>query len=282
MKKLFSALIIFFALGAPSMSAVSNYDLEAVRLYNIGLEQYRKGAYAAAIDYFKSALEIQNNFCDAYYNLALVYDYTGNTSAAISALESLLKIAPEDFSANLKLAQIYYKKGDISRTLALLDKIPPTAQEFPKARSLRERINIENKASQQYNGQTQQAAKVLPSVKNITGINAPTGIAQDKNGNLFVASFSDNAIFKVMPNGIHQLYSKSAKINGPIGIAIDDFSNMYIANYNNNNVLKIDRFGSVSVFIEYSNKPYYLFIKDNTLYVSEQGSNTVVVRKLQY
>lgn len=280
MKKIFSFLILFFAFGTQSLGAVSNYNLEAVRLYNLGLEQYRKGAYSSAIDYFKSALEIQNDFCDAYYNLAVVYDYTGNSSAAISALENLLKQEPEDFAANLKLAQIYYKKADTQKALEFLNKIPPTAPEFIKAQSLRERINIENKAASQYSDKSQVAAKVVPTVKNITGINAPTGIAQDKNGNLFVASFSDNAIFKIMPNGIHQLYSKSSKINGPIGIAIDSFSNMYVANYNNNNVLKIDKYGSVSVFIEYSNKPYYLYIKEDTLYVSEQGSNTVTVRKL--
>ena len=95
-----------------------------------------------------------------------------------------------------------------------------------------------------------------------------------------MASFSDNAIFKIMPNNIHQLYSKSTQISGPIGIAIDDMSNMYVANYNKNNILKIDKWGNVSVFMEYSNKPYYLFIKDNMLYVSEQGSNIVQVRKL--
>lgn len=279
MKKLLAATILVFALGIKALCATENYDLEAIRLYNLGLEQYRKGAYSAAIEYFKSALERQNDFYDAYYNLAVVYDYVGNSQAAVSSLEMLLKQVPEDFAANLKLAQISYKQGNVQKALDLLGKIPPTAQEYSKAQSLKERINLENKAKNEF-GTAQQAAEAVTITKKITGINAPTGIAQDRNGNLYVASFSDNAIFKIMPNNIHQLYSKSTQISGPIGIAIDDMSNMYVANYNKNNILKIDKWGNVSVFMEYSNKPYYLFIKDNMLYVSEQGSNIVQVRKL--
>ncbi len=283
MKKISALLlIVFFAVSLRAFSAdTSNYNLEAVRLYNMGLEQYRVGAYSSAIEYFKEATGLQPNFYDAYYNLAVTYDYTGNESAAISVLENLLKQVPEDFAANYKLGQIYYKKGNALKASELMRKIPPTAQEYPKAQQFLTRIETENKAKSEYGGGSAQiAAKVVPVSKNITGINAPTGIATDALGNMYVASYSDNAIFKVRENNIHQLYAKSQMIDGPIGIAIDKNGNMYVANYNKNNILKIDRYGSVSVFIAYSNKPYYLFIKENILYISEQGSNTVIVRQL--
>ena len=283
MKKIKKLLILFvltFGVFAPKVFAANyNYDLEAVRLYNLGLEQYRKGAYTAAIDYFRSAINIQNDFYDAYYNMAVVYDYIGDMNSAVAALEILLKQVPEDFAANYKLGQIYLKKGNFEKAAELLEKIPPTAQEFHKAQNLLNRIALENKIKKEENP-TEIAAKVVPSVKSITGIKTPSGIAEDSSGNIYVASYGDNAIFKVMPNNIHQLYARNSLISGPIGIAFDSNDNMYVANYNKNNVLKIDKVGNVSIFIEHSNKPYCIFVKDNTLYVGEQGSNIIVVRKL--
>ncbi len=283
MKKLLIALTMVLAFGAiaPKVFAVS-YNLEAIRLYNMGLEQYKKGAYNSAIDNFKEAIEIQKNFYDAYYNMAIVYDFVGRTTEAANALEMLLKQSPEDFSACLKLAQIYHKKGDIDKALTFAEKIPSSAQEYDKARDLISRIATESSAKIKHKNleNTEIAAKALPEGKNILGINSPSGITQDIYGNTYIASYSDNAIFKVMPNNIHQLYSKSPLISGPIGLAIDSKNNMYIANYNKNNVLKIDKYGKVSIFIEYSNKPYYLYINKDILYVGEQGSNIVTVREL--
>lgn len=284
MKKLLIALTILLAFGAvvPNAFAVS-YNLEAIRCYNMGLEQYKKGAYNSAIDYFKNAIEIQKDFYDAYYNLAIVYDFVGRSIEAANALELLLKQSPEDFSACLKLAQIYHKNGEIEKALTLATKIPAASPEYDNARDLVSRINTEFTAKSKYkedSNTVEVAAKVMPEGRNILGINSPSGITKDSSGNIYVASYSDNAIFKVMPNNIHQLYSKSPLISGPIGLAVDSKNNMYIANYNKNNVLKIDKYGKVSVFIEFSNKPYYLFISNDTLYIGEQGSNIVTVRKL--
>lgn len=282
MKKIIKHLMIIIAFGVITSKAfATSYHLDAIRLYNMGLEQYKKGAYSSSIDYFKSAIEIQKNFYDAYYNLAVVYDFIGHANDAIATLDALLKQSPKDFAANLKLAQIYYKKGNVNKTLELLDKIPPSAPEYDKARNLYSRIELEKKAKGEYKSKsTDIAAKVMPIGKNILGINSPSGITQDNYGNVYVASYSDNAIFKVMPSNVHQLYSKSPLIGGPIGIAIDSQNNMYVANYNKNNVLKIDKYGKVDVFIEFSNKPYYLYINNDILYVGEQGSNIVTVRKL--
>lgn len=283
MKKLLIALFMILAFGVTTSKVFAvSYNLEAIRLYNMGLEQYKKGAYNSAIDCFKSAIEIQNNFYDAYYNMAIVYDFVGRSAEAANALEMLLKKSPEDFSASLKLAQIYHKKGDVDKALEFANKIPTSAQEYDMARDLISRINTEYSAKIKHKKQEEVeiAAKAIPEGRNILGINSPSGITQDLYGNIYVASYSDNAIFKVMTNNIHQLYSKSPLISGPIGLAVDSKNNMYVANYNRNNVLKIDKYGKVSVFIEFSNKPYYLFISNDILYVGEQGSNIVTVRKL--
>ena len=282
MKKLLIALFMLLAFGVTTSKAFAvSYNLEAIRLYNMGLEQYKKGAYNSSIDYFKNAIEIQKDFYDAYYNMAVVYDFVGKINEAISALNMLLKQNPEDFSANLKIAQIYHKKGDVRNAYEHANKIPPSASEYDKARDLISRLGIEEKAKNNSVGENKDiAAKVIPEGRSILGINSPSGIAEDSSGNLYVASYSDNAVFKIMTNNVHQLYSKSPLISGPIGIAFDSKDNMYIANYNKNNVLKIDKYGKVSVFIEYSNRPYYVFVSNDVLYVGEQGSNIVMVRKL--
>lgn len=283
MKKLSTILLTVLACCTFVQQAFAvSYNLEAIRLYNMGLELYKKGAYKSAINSFKGAIEIQKDFYDAYYNMAIVQDFLGSTNEAISSLNMLLKQNPEDFPANLKIAQIYHKKGDVKNALEYANKIPPSAPEYDKARDLISRIHIETGASIKNIEEEKKdiAAKVMPIGRNILGINSPSGITEDKSGNVYVASYSDNAIFKVMPNNVHQLYSKSPLINGPIGIAFDSKNNMYIANYNQNNVLKIDKYGKVSVFIEFSNRPYYLFISNDMLYVGEQGSNIVMVRDL--
>ena len=257
----------------------AEYNLEAVKLYNMGLEQNRTGAYLAAIDYFKEAIEIQPDFYDAYYNAALVYDYLGDYSNAIIYLDGILKNVPEDSASAYKLAQIYYKKGELEKAKEYLDKIAPTAKEYEKAAQLLERIKTETKARSQYGGR-EIAKPAFALDKRISGINSPSGITTDASGQVYVASFSDNAIFKIMPNGVHQLYAKNPKINGPIGIAMDNKNNMYVANYNKNNILKISKYGEVSEFVKFCDKPYSVHVKDNILYVSEQGSNSLFTRKL--
>ena len=179
MKKILISIITVLALGAYASKAIAiNYNLEAIRLYNMGLEQYKKGAYNSSIDCFKEAIEIQKNFDDAYYNLAIVYDFVGRTAEAANALELLLKQSPEDFSASLKLAQIYHKKGETNKAITLAEKIPVSAAEYDKARDLVSRINTESSAKIKHKNieETEIAAKVLPEGKNILGINSPSGI----------------------------------------------------------------------------------------------------------
>ncbi len=102
----------------------------------------------------------------------------------------------------------------------------------------------------------------------------------DKNGNLYVAGFSDNAIVKISPDGNRRLFVKDSRINGPIGLEIDSAGNIYVANYNANNVLKISSNGSISVLIANVQKPYCLHIDGDLLFISAQGSNSVVRYKL--
>ena len=87
-------------------------------------------------------------------------------------------------------------------------------------------------------------------------------------------------IYKITPDRKRIVYVKDAKINGPIGMVSDDNGNIYVSNYNSNNVVKITPNGVISVLISNVQKPYGVHINGDLLFVSSQGSNSVLRYKL--
>ena len=63
-------------------------------------------------------------------------------------------------------------------------------------------------------------------------------------------------------------------------MASDADDNIYIANYNSNNVLKVGKNGYVSILLGNVQKPYGLHIGGNILYISSQGSNSIIKYKI--
>ena len=109
---------------------------------------------------------------------------------------------------------------------------------------------------------------------------SPTGITTDSDGNIYVATFSDNSIIKITPDGKRQVFIKSPKIDGPISLASDSLGNIYVSNYNANNVLKITTQGIIEVLVEKLDKPYGLHVEGNMLFITCQGSNSVLRQKI--
>ena len=107
-------------------------------------------------------------------------------------------------------------------------------------------------------------------------ITSPTGITSDKYGNLYVAGFTENLITKITPAGEKIIFIKDTKINGPIGLASDKAGNIYIANYNKDNVLKVSALGEVTILIGNVKKPYCVYVDGNTLFVSCQGTSSIL------
>ena len=60
----------------------------------------------------------------------------------------------------------------------------------------------------------------------------------------------------------------------------DNNGNIYVSNYNSNNVVKITPTGVISVLISNVPKPYGVHINGDLLFVSSQGSNSVLRYKL--
>jgi DNA-binding beta-propeller fold protein YncE len=102
----------------------------------------------------------------------------------------------------------------------------------------------------------------------------------DSEGNMYVACYSDNAIVKIDKNNNRTNFVKDYLLDGPIGLAIDTYDNIYVANFDANNILKITKSGNVSVFMTNVSKPYFLYIKNDVLFVSEQGNDVVLSYQL--
>lgn len=79
------------------------------------------------------------------------------------------------------------------------------------------------------------------SMANLTkvasGFSAPTGIAFDSSGVMYVTNWSGDSIVKVKSNGEQETFYKG--ISSPSGIVIDKQDNVYVSSYSDDYILKI-------------------------------------------
>lgn len=92
----------------------------------------------------------------------------------------------------------------------------------------------------------------------LAGFNAPSGIAVDAAGNVYVADTSNNNIRKVTAAGVATTLAgttsagfadgtgAAAKFNVPIGIAVDGTGNVYVGDNQNNRIRKVTAGGVVT------------------------------------
>jgi sugar lactone lactonase YvrE len=91
-------------------------------------------------------------------------------------------------------------------------------------------------------------------------LNAPCGVASDKDGNIYVADRSHNLIQKLLTSGIWTVYAGSgraghqdgtaatATFNGPAGVAVGANGTVYVADQMNNCIRTITTDGMVHTF----------------------------------
>jgi len=87
--------------------------------------------------------------------------------------------------------------------------------------------------------------------------NTPSGLAIDRDGNLYVADTGNNRIRKVSANGVVSTIAgdgtagyadgpaAQARFNGPIGVALDKQGNLYVADTYNDRIRRISTDGQV-------------------------------------
>lgn len=278
MKKII-ILFTILLLAAPSIFAAP-INTEAMLQYNQGLDYYKIGQYDEAITAFRTAIRIDPNYIDAYYNLGSVLEYLQQYDAALVVFKQIIVRKPDDYDSVYKAAWLSYKLGENEKAKTYLKIIPPSCPRAKDAQALASQLD--------YVLTPQKTVSLQPKPKNSVNetsglyqdISAPTGITSDNEGNIYIAEFNNNAVLKVTPDDKRIVYIKNSQISGPVGLAYDNSKNMYIANYNKDNVLKVSPLGEVSVLISNVKKPYCLYIKGGMLFVSCQGSDSVLRYKL--
>ncbi len=282
-KFIFNILILLsFMLFCNSLCIAKSEDLteediqKAQAAYKQGVEFVHSKAYDSALDSFQRALSYNPKMTDAYYNIASIYIYQKRYNDAYSAYVKLLAINPKDYDAILQAAKLSYNRKDYALVMKYLKYIPEDYEKYYLARQLY------YDAKEQFDEQKNriERAKISTATKNkqilIDNFASPAGVVVDSDGSMYVACYGDNAIVKVDNNNKKVNFVKDYLLEGPVGLAIDNYDNIYVANFDGDNILKITKGGNVSVFMSNVSKPYILYIKDDILYVSEQGNNAVI------
>ena len=280
------AIIAFMTVGKTGM-VFAEYDeipeedmVKAQAAYKQGISYTRMKAYDNAIASFQKALAIYPQMTDAYFNIASIYIMQNKVDEAYNIYTKILAINPSDYDAILQAAKISYNRKNYALAMKYLKYIPDDYEKYYIAQQMyNDAQELFDKQKNQY-----ERSKVSSANRNKTVVidkfSSPAGVAVDSDGNMFVASYSGNAIIKVDKKKQKSNFVKDYLLDGPVGLAIDKYDNIYVANYDGNNILKITTGGNVSVFMDKVSQPYLLYIKDDVLYISEQGNDVVVTYNL--
>lgn len=274
-KKILATCAVTLAVSA-SVLAVE-IPMDAKLDYNQGIDFYKLGMYERAMESFRSAIRAYPDYIDAYYNLGTILEYLRNDSEAIVIFKQIYVRNPHDYEVIYKLASLSSKIQDYTKAGEYLSLIPSSSEYYKSAQELAESIKV-NTTKPQIESNT--PSKIATQTGIYENILSPTGVTTDKNGNVYVATFSDNSIIKITPDNKRIVFLKSDKIKGPIALASDEVGNIYVSNYSANNVLKITPQGECSVLIERLDKPYGLHVDGNMLFITCQGSNSIFRQKI--
>jgi len=281
------SLVIFLSmLNSNAFCAESQKDIEkaleqAATYYNEAIDLYKQDNVEKSIDLFEKAIKIKPDFYEAHYNLAQILMSVNKNEQALESLEEIAKIRPEDTENLYNLGKTYFKKGLLSKSYEILKKIDINSPEYDSAKLLIEKIenrqnelNLEEKINAR---QTIVDSKGKAQAVILGEFSAPSGVTMDSRGNVYVASFLENRIYKISIYGQKTALPRTNLIQGPIGIATDKENNIYIANYSANNIVKITPENNVSIFADVK-KPYCITYDEarNRLYITEQDSNKLV------
>lgn len=279
MKKILITLLLITS--AAGFAFAAEVSTEAKLQYNQGVDYYKLGRYEAAMSAFKQAIAIDPNYTDAYYNLGSILEYMKQDDAALTVFKQIIVRNPSDYESVFKAANLSFKLGKTDAAKKYLTIIPPSSLVYSKAQQLANVMNTDMQTLRAQDQAAKKAATIIPQTNGVySNLGSPTGITSDVNGNLYIAAFADNAIYKISPSGEKKLYVKDSRVNGPIGLAMDSQGNLYVANYNADNVLKITSAGTISALISNVKKPYCLYVKGSLLFISSQGTDSVLRYKL--
>lgn len=282
--KLLKILLTGLILIGTCSTSYAAIATDAKLQYNKGIDYYQLGQFEESASCFKKAIELDPNYIDAYYNLGSILEYLKQDEAALAVFKQIILRKPDDYEAVYKAAALSKKVGEYDKAKMYLTLIPTDTLIGQRAKQLADSMNTDIPTAKAE--QTKPQSYIAANPKNdsdgvYSDITSPTGVVTDNTGNLYVAGFSDNTIYKIGPDNKKIVYIKSEKIDGPIGLAIDNNGNIYIANYNKDNILKVDRNGLITELLSNIQKPYCMHITGDLLFISSQGSNSIIRYKLK-
>ena len=273
-KRVAAILMLSVCLSANAVEVPVDAKLD----YNQGIDFYKLGMYERAIESFRSAIRAYPDYVDAYYNLGTVLEYLKQYAEALNVYKQVYVRNPNDYEVIYKLALLSSKIEDYDKAQEYIKLIPQSSPYYQKGREVAEAAKLAvAKPPQKPVNAPSKIAQYSGVYESLT---SPTGITADKDGNLYIASFTDNSIIKITPDNKRQIFLKSEMINGPISLVSDSIGNIYVSNYSANNVVKITPQGTASVFVSKVDKPYGLHVEGNMLFISCQGSNSVLRQRL--
>lgn len=107
------------------------------------------------------------------------------------------------------------------------------------------------------------------------GFQAPTGIAVDKNGSLYVSNWSGGTVAKVDSSGRQSVFAGG--MGSPAGLAFDGEGNLYVSDYSKNVIYKITSGGKKSTFARGFHTPTGIaFNKAGELLVANRASGEII------
>lgn len=253
---------------------------QSVIAYKKGVELLKTKNYDEAVTSFQKALEYNPKLSDAYYNIAQIYVFQKNYDEAYNNYTKAIAINPRDYDSILQAAKISYNRKNYSLVLKYLNYIPDDYSKYYVVKQLykdaKEQFELQSAKVERSKISTATNTKRVI----IDKFDSPAGVVVDSEGNMYVSCYSSNSIVKVGKDKTRTDFVKDYLLEGPVGLAIDKYDNIYVANFEADNVLKITKAGTVSIFMDKVSKPYFLYIKDDILYVSEQGNNVVLTYNL--
>ena len=274
---MFKRIVATILLSLSMSVYAAEIPVDAKLDYNQGIDFYKLGMYERAIESFRSAIRTYPDYIDAYYNLATILEYLKQYAEALSIYKQVYLRNPNDYEVIYKLALMSSKLEDYTKAAEYLSLIPESSNYYQRGQELAESIKVSTTLPPQ---KMNPPSKIATNSGIYENILSPTGVTTDTQGNVYVATFSDNTILKITPDGKRQVFVKSSQISGPISLASDAAGNIYVSNYNTNNVLKITPQGVLSVFVSKVDKPYGLHVDGNMLFITCQGSNSILRQKL--
>lgn len=108
-----------------------------------------------------------------------------------------------------------------------------------------------------------------------SSFSAPTGIAFDSLGAMYVTNWSGNSITKIKANNQREIIYSN--ISSPAGIVIDNNDNIYVSSYDNDYILKIETNGKAQKISEGYHTPTGIaFSNDGHLLITNRASGEIV------